>query len=55
MKLRLSDSVRLGPFRFRLSVPLGKGRARVSAGTRIGEHGWAGVSAPLGGRRRRAQ
>ena len=52
MGLRISESVRIGPFRFRLSAPLGKGRVRVSAGTRIGKRGWAGVSAPLGGRKR---
>lgn len=56
MRLRISESVRLGPFRVRLSAPLGgRGRTWVSAGTRTGRRGWASVSAPLGGRRRRSR
>jgi len=51
-RLRVSQSVRLGPFRFRVSAPVGRGRTYVSAGTRDGL-GWLGVSAPLGGRKRR--
>jgi len=52
-RLRISESVRIGPFRFRVSAPLGKGRAWGSAGVRTGRRGWLGVSAPLGGRKRR--
>lgn len=49
---RISQSVRLGPFRVRVSVPLGRGRTYVSAGTRDGL-GWLGVSKGFGGRKRR--
>lgn len=49
---RVSQSVRIGPFRFRVSVPLGKGRTYVGASVRDGL-GRLGVSAPLGRRRRR--
>jgi hypothetical protein len=53
MTLRVSETIKIGPFRIRLSAPLtGKGRARVSAGTRIGR-GWLSVSEPAGKRRRR--
>lgn len=53
MGLRISESVKIGPFRIRVSKPLtGKGRTWVSAGTRVGR-GWAGVSEPVGRRRRR--
>lgn len=51
-RVRISQSVRLGPFRFRVSVPLGRGRTYVSARVRDGI-GWLGVSAPVGRRRRR--
>lgn len=53
MRFRISGSERIGPFRVRVSAPLGEGRVRVSAGTRVGRRGWLGVSAPLGGKRRR--
>jgi hypothetical protein len=49
---RVSDSVRTGPFRVRVSVPLGKGRVTVSAGRRT-PFGWLGVQVPVGKRRRR--
>jgi hypothetical protein len=52
MRLRISQSVRVGPFRFRVSVPLGKGRTWVGASTRDGI-GRIGVSAPVGKRKRR--
>lgn len=53
MALRISETVKIGPFRIKLSAPLtGKGRARVSAGTRIGR-GWFSVSEPVGKRRKR--
>jgi hypothetical protein len=53
MALRVSESIRIGPFRIRLSAPVtGKGRARVSAGTRIGPFRF-GVSEALGKRRKR--
>jgi hypothetical protein len=53
-RTRISQSLYLGPFRLRLSAPLG-GRGRVwgSAGVRTGRRGWASVSAPLGARKRR--
>jgi hypothetical protein len=53
MALRVSESIKIGPFRVRLSAPVsGKGRTRVSAGTRIGR-AWFSVSEPVGKRRRR--
>jgi hypothetical protein len=56
MRTRISESVKIGPFRFRLSAPLnGKGRVWGSAGTRTGRRSWTSVSAPLGGKRRRAR
>ena len=53
MTLRVSESVKIGPFRIRLSAPVGKGRVRASAGVRVGRRGWVGVSESLGGKRRR--
>ena len=56
---RISDSVRIGPFRFRVSKPLGRrGRSWGSVGMRAGRRGWLSLSTPLGkakasGRRRR--
>jgi hypothetical protein len=60
---RISDSVRIGRFRFRISEPLGRrGRGWGSVGTRVGRRGWLSWSTPLGrgrarthvrGRRRR--
>jgi hypothetical protein len=53
MSVRISDSIRIGGIRVRISAPVaGKGRVWVSAGKRT-PLGWLGVSAPLGGRRRR--
>jgi hypothetical protein len=52
MRVRVRESVRIGPFRAGLSVPLGKGRMRAYAGRRTGPF-WTGVSVPLGRRRRR--
>jgi hypothetical protein len=53
MALRISESVKIGPFRVRLSAPLtGKGRARVGVGRRAGKRGWIGVSEPVGRRKR---
>lgn len=53
MALRVSESVKIGPFRIRLSAPVtGKGRTWVSAGTRVGR-GWFSVSEPVGKRRKR--
>lgn len=53
MSIRLSDSIRIGPFRVRVSAPVtGKGRVWVSAGKRT-PFGWLGISAPLGGKHRR--
>jgi hypothetical protein len=54
---RISESVRVGPFRFRVSEPLGRrGRGWGSVGTRVGRRGWLSWSIPIGrsrGRRRR--
>lgn len=53
--MRISQSVRVGPFRFRLSAPVtGRGRVWGSAGIRTGRRTWTSVSTPLGGRRRRS-
>jgi hypothetical protein len=52
MGLRVRESVRIGPFRIGVSLPLGRGRTRAYAGTRMGPF-WTGVSAPLGRRRRK--
>lgn len=53
MALRISESFRIGRVRIGGSIPLtGKGRPRVWAGTRTGQRGWLGVSAPVGGRKR---
>lgn len=53
MALRISESVKVGPFRLRLSAPVnGKGRVRGSAGVRTGRRTWTSVSAPLGGKKR---
>jgi hypothetical protein len=53
MALRISESVRIGPIRVRVSKPLtGKGRTYAGAGTRIGRN-WVGVSAPVGGKKRK--
>jgi hypothetical protein len=54
-RTRISTTEYFGPFRFRLSVPLGRGRVWGSAGVRTGRRGWASVSAPLGGKRRRSR
>lgn len=54
MGLRISESVRIGPIRVRVSKPLtGRGRTWVSAGTRTGRRGWTSVSAPVGKGRKR--
>ncbi len=54
---RISESVRVGPFRFRVSKPLSRhGLSWGSVGTRVGRRGWLNWSTPLGrsrGRRRR--
>jgi hypothetical protein len=50
-RARLSESITVGPFRFRLSAPLGKGRVWGSASVRTGRRGRLGVSVPLGGKR----
>ena len=48
-RVRISDSVRVGPFRFRLSEPLGRrGRGWGSVGMRTGRRGWLSFSTPLG-------
>jgi hypothetical protein len=52
MRARVRESVKIGPFRIGVSLPLGRGRARAYAGTRTGPF-WMGVSVPLGRRRHR--
>jgi hypothetical protein len=56
-RARISESVKVGPFRFRLSEPLGRGRVWGSVGMRTGRRGWLSFGTPLGGggrqRRRR--
>ena len=49
IRSRLSESVKVGPFRFRVSEPLGRGRAWGSVGMRAGRRGWLRFSTPLGG------
>lgn len=54
MGLRISESVRVGPLRFRVSKPLtGRGRTWGSVGVRTGRRGYLSVSQPLTGSRRR--
>jgi hypothetical protein len=51
-RARIGGSAGFGPFRFRLSAPVGRGRVRARAGVRTGRGGWLGVSVPLGGGKR---
>jgi len=54
-RTRVSESVKVGPFRFRLSEPLGRrGRGWGSVGMRTGRRGWLSFGTPLGGTRRRS-
>lgn len=48
-RARVSESFRVGPFRFRLSEPLGRGRLWGSVGVRTGRRGWLSIGTPLGG------
>lgn len=50
-RTRVSETVWVGPFRFRLSVPFGRGRVWGSVGTRTGRRTYTTVNAPLGERR----
>ena len=53
---RISETVWVGPWRFRLSVPLfGRGRVWGSVGARTGHRSYTTVSAPLGERQRRSR
>ena len=54
-RTRMSETVKVGPFRFRLSEPLGRGRTWGSVRVRAGRRGWFSFSTPFGGggRRRR--
>ena len=55
-RTRISQSVYIGPWRFRLSVPLfGRGRVWGSVGARTGRRSYTTVSAPLGERERRGR
>jgi hypothetical protein len=56
MGLRISDSVKIGGFRVRVSAPLnGRGRPWLSVGTRVGRRGWFSVGGPAGGRKQRGR
>ena len=52
-RTRVSETVKVGPFRFRLSKPLGRGRTWGSVSTRTGRRGRVTFSTPFGGARRR--
>ena len=53
---RISQTIWVGPWRFRLSVPLfGRGRVWGSIGARTGRRSYTTVSAPLGERQRRSR
>jgi hypothetical protein len=52
-RTRISETVKVGPFRFRLSEPLGGGRKWGSVSTRAGRRGRLTFSTPFGGPRRR--
>jgi len=46
---RINNSVRVGPFRFRVMKPLGqRGRSWGAAGARSRRRGWLRVNTPLG-------
>ena len=50
-RARVSQSFWIGPFRFRLSIPLGRsGQVYGSVGTKTGPT-WSSMSVPLGRRR----
>ena len=53
-RTRVSETVKLGPFRFRLSKPLGRGRMWGSIATRPWRRARLSFSTPLGGGRRRS-
>ena len=54
-RARISESVRIGPFRFRVSEPLGRGRVWGSVGVRAGRRGWLSLGTPLGRARGRGR
>ena len=55
-RTRVSETVKVGPFRFRLSEPLGGGgRKWGSVSTRAGRRGRLTFSTPFGGSRRRGR
>lgn len=51
MTLRVSESVKIGPFRLRLSAS--KNGMRLTEGTRVGRRGWASLSQPIGRKKRK--
>jgi hypothetical protein len=53
-RTRVSQTVKVGPFRLRLSKPLGRGRMWGSVGTRAGRRGRLTFSSQLGKTRRRS-
>jgi hypothetical protein len=52
-RTRGSETVKVGPFRFKVKKPLGRGGLWSSAGTRPWRRARVGFSTPLGGARRR--
>jgi hypothetical protein len=50
---RGSETVKVGPFRFKVKKPLGRRGGWATAGTRPWRRGRVSFSAPLGGARRR--
>jgi hypothetical protein len=50
---RASQTVKVGPFNFKVAKRLGRGGMRASAGTRPWRRARFSVKAPLGGARRR--
>jgi len=53
-RARVSESIRIGPFRFRVSEPLGRGRVWGSATAGRGPFS-VRLSGPLGGKHRRKE
>jgi len=54
IRARVSESIKIGPFRFRLSEPLGRGRTWGSVTVGRGPFALR-LSGPVGGKRRRSR
>jgi hypothetical protein len=52
-KARVGETVKVGPFHFKVKKPLGRGRVWGSAGTRPWRRARVSLSSPFGGARRR--